>query len=95
MGELVARGGVLKPLCEPGAERDPDYWRALKETRNRFIAPQVAREDPRTMAALLGLPRRPDFDARRPPADEDFDALVDAVVCALRERSAPPQRAAA
>jgi hypothetical protein len=72
----VLRGGALKPRYEPGDERDPDYWRALKATRNRFVLPRVAWEDPRTMAALLGLPQRPEFDARRPPSDEDFDALV-------------------
>ena len=75
-GEPVQRGGALKPRYVPGAERDPDYWRALKATRNRFAMPRVAWEDPRTTAALLGLPQRPGFDARRAPADEDFDALI-------------------
>ncbi len=75
-GEVVARGGALKPRYEPGAERDPAYWRALKVARNRFVFPEVAWEDPRTTAALLGLPQRPGFDARRLPTDEDFDALI-------------------
>ena len=76
LGEVVTRGGVLKPRYEPGAERDPAYWRALKAARNRFVLPTVAWEDPRTTAAMLGLPQRPGFEARRPPLDEDFDWLV-------------------
>jgi hypothetical protein len=67
---------VLKPRYEPGDERNPDYWLALKAARNRFVLPEVAWEDPRTMAAMLGLPQRPGCEARRPPLDEDFDWLV-------------------
>ena len=74
--ERVVRGGALKPRYEPGAERDPAYWRALKAARNRFVMPNVAWEDPRTTAAMLGLPQRPDFDARRLPVDADFDTLI-------------------
>ncbi|MDQ3676829.1 MAG: DEAD/DEAH box helicase, partial [Actinomycetota bacterium] len=75
-GEPAHRDGARKPAYEPGAERDPAYWRALKAARNRFAMPAVVWEDPRTMAAMLGLPQRPGFDARRPPVDEDFDSLV-------------------
>ena len=75
-GEPVSRGGRLKPRYEPGDERDPAYWRALKVARNRFVFPEVAWEDPRTTAALLGLPQRPGFEARRPPLDADFDWLI-------------------
>jgi len=74
--ESPARGGVLKPRYAPGAERDPSYWRALKTARNRFQFPDVAWEDPRTTAALLGFPQGPGFDARRLPTDADFDWLI-------------------
>ena len=70
------RGGALKPVYSPGAERDPAYWRALKAARNRFAMPAVVWEDPRTIAAMFGLAQAPGFDARRPPADADFDALI-------------------
>ena len=73
---VAQRGGVLKPRYVPGAERDPAYWRALKAARNRFSMPAVVWEDPRTVAAMLGFAQRPGFDARRPPADEDFDELI-------------------
>jgi SWI/SNF-related matrix-associated actin-dependent regulator 1 of chromatin subfamily A len=75
-GERVSRGGALRPRYEPGAERDPTYWLALKAARNRFVQPDIAWEDPRTTAALLGFPQGPGFDARRPPTDADFDWLV-------------------
>jgi len=77
VGELVQRGGALKPRYAPGQERDPAYWRALKAARNRFALPSVAWEDPRTTAAMLGMAQRPGFDARRPPVDEDFDWLIE------------------
>jgi hypothetical protein len=70
---------VLKPRYTSGAERDPEYWRALKAARNRFSMPTVAWEDPRTVAALLGLPQRPGVNLRRPPEDADFDALIGAL----------------
>ncbi len=76
-GEVVTRGGARKPVFAPGDERDPAYWRALKAARNRFAFPGTAWEDPRTTAALLGLPQGPGFDARRPPRDEDFDWLIE------------------
>jgi len=74
--ETAARGGVLKPAYRPCAERDPAYWRALKAARNRFSMPRIAWEDPRTVAALLGLSQRAGVDLRRAPEDEDFDALI-------------------
>jgi SWI/SNF-related matrix-associated actin-dependent regulator of chromatin subfamily A-like protein 1 len=74
--EPAARSGVRKPAYSPGAERDPAYWRALKASRNRFSMPRIAWEDPRTVAALLGLPQRAGVDLRRAPQDEDFDALI-------------------
>jgi len=80
-GEPAPRGGSRKPVYEPGAERDPAYWRALKAARNRFAMPAVVWEDPRTMAAMLGLTQRPGFDARRAPNDEDFDVLIAQLEC--------------
>ncbi|MEA2217974.1 MAG: hypothetical protein QOJ35_600, partial [Solirubrobacteraceae bacterium] len=74
--EPVRRDGTRMPTYAPGAERDPAYWRAVKAARNAFAMPRVAWEDPRTMAAMLGLAQRPGFDARRPPGDADFDALI-------------------
>jgi hypothetical protein len=38
--------------------------------------PHVAWEDPRTTGAMLGMAQRPESDARRPPVDADFDALI-------------------
>ena len=70
-------GATPKPRYGPGDERDPAYWRALKAARNRFVFPDVAWEDPRTTAAMLGMPQRPGFEARRPPTDADFDWLIE------------------
>jgi len=79
-GETVRRDGTRKPAYTPGAERDPAYWRALRAAAsNSFAMPTVAWEDPRTTAAMLGLPQRPGVDARRPPVDADFDALIAAL----------------
>lgn len=75
----MQRDGAHKPVYVPGAERDPAYWRALKAARNRFAMPRLAWEDPRTTAAMLGLSQRPGSDARRPPVDADFDALITAL----------------
>jgi hypothetical protein len=76
VGEPLRRDGARKPVYSPGAERDPAYWQALKTARNPFAMPRVAWEDPRTVAAMLGLAQRPEFDAGRPPVDADFDALI-------------------
>jgi len=75
-GEPPRRGGVAKPRYRLGDERDPAYWRALKAARNRFAMPGVAWEDPRTVAAMLGLSQRPMTNLRRAPDDADFDALI-------------------
>jgi SWI/SNF-related matrix-associated actin-dependent regulator of chromatin subfamily A-like protein 1 len=82
------RAGVLKPRYTQGAERDPAYWRALKAARNRFSMPTVAWEDPRTVAALLGLAQRPAVELRRPPEDADFDALIGALERAAQSGAA-------
>lgn len=74
------------PVFQSGDERDPGYWRALKAARNRMVMPAVVWEDPRSVAAMLGLPLRPGTDRRRPPDDADFDVLVAALEdFALRE----------
>ncbi len=67
---------VRKPAYSVGAERDPEYWRALQRARNRFAKPTVAWEDPRTVAAMLGLPQRSGVALRRPPHDADFEWLI-------------------
>jgi SWI/SNF-related matrix-associated actin-dependent regulator 1 of chromatin subfamily A len=73
-----------KPAYRPGDELDPRWWAALQAARAPRGVPSV-QEDPRAMLHALGVAGR--FDRYAPPADDDFEDLIE-----ILEDAAPQVR---